>query len=58
VAINQAAKQAAKTGWVSLGTYPFASGTAGMTGKVVLKDIANDSMHVLWVDAMKWEYRP
>jgi hypothetical protein len=48
VAVNQAAEAGT---WVLLGRFPFAIGDAGF---VELRDIAGDSMHVIWFDAVKW----
>ncbi len=43
--------QAAAGTWVLLGRFPFAAGEAGF---IELRDIAGDSMHTLWYDAVKW----
>lgn len=43
--------QAQQTGWVLLGRFPFAAGNEGF---VHLRDVAGDSMHVLWYDNVKW----
>lgn len=48
VVINQEAHGGT---WVSIGRYPFAAGDAGF---VELRDITDDSMQVLWYDAIKW----
>jgi hypothetical protein len=48
VAVNQAA---AAGKWVLLGRFPFAAGEEGL---VELHDVAGDSMHVIWFDAVKW----
>lgn len=37
--------------WVHLGRFPFAAGEGGF---VELRDVADDSMRVLWYDALKW----
>jgi hypothetical protein len=37
--------------WVLLGRFPFRAGDGGF---VELRDIAGDSMRVLWYDAVKW----
>jgi hypothetical protein len=41
--------------WVSLGRFPFAAGDAG---SIELRDVASDSMRVLWYDAVKWVAAP
>lgn len=37
--------------WVSLGRFNFAAGDGGL---VALDDLTNDSMRVVWFDAVKW----
>ncbi len=52
MAVNQAA---AAGKWVLLGRFPFAAGEGGL---VELHDVAGDSMHVIWFDAVKWVRAP
>jgi hypothetical protein len=47
--------QGTQTAWVHLGRFPF---TAGEHGYVELDDITNDSMQVIWYDAVKWVVAP
>jgi hypothetical protein len=50
-AIEVAVSQAAQTGWVYLGRFPFDAGSAGF---IQLGDLAGDAGTTVWFDQAKW----